>query len=67
MLPILALQRHEKSVQSMAFSQDSVYTGSEDMEIKVSWCAVNHSVVDIMLCFRFSGTLNSEPGRFIVF
>ena len=44
MLPILALQRHEKSVQSMAFSQDSVYTGSEDMEIKVSWCAVKQSV-----------------------
>ena len=35
MLPIIALQRHEKSVQAMAVWQDSVFTGSEDMEIKV--------------------------------
>lgn len=34
-LPILALQRHEKPVHSMAVWQDSVFTGSEDMEIKV--------------------------------
>jgi E3 ubiquitin-protein ligase TRAF7 len=35
MLPILALQRHEKPIQALAISQDSVFTGSEDMEIKV--------------------------------
>ncbi len=35
MLPILALQRHEKAVHAMAVYQDAVYTGSEDMEIKV--------------------------------
>lgn len=35
MLPILALQRHEKPVRSIAVYQDSVFTGSEDMEIKV--------------------------------
>jgi E3 ubiquitin-protein ligase TRAF7 len=35
MLPILALQRHEKPVQALAICQDSVFTGSEDMEIKV--------------------------------
>lgn len=36
MLPILALQRHEKPIQALAICQDSVFTGSEDMEIKVS-------------------------------
>ena len=36
MLPIQALQRHEKPVNAMALCQDSVFTGSEDMEIKVS-------------------------------
>ncbi len=36
MLPILALQRHEKPVRSLAIYRDSVFTGSEDMEIKVS-------------------------------
>ena len=35
MLPIQALQRHEKAVHAMALCQDSVFTGSEDMEIKV--------------------------------
>jgi WD40 repeat protein len=35
MLPIMALQRHEKPVQALAVCQDSVFTGSEDMEIKV--------------------------------
>lgn len=35
MLPILNLQRHEKGVHSLAVWQDSVFTGSEDMEIKV--------------------------------
>ena len=35
MLPILALQRHEKPIQALAINQDSVFTGSEDMEIKV--------------------------------
>ena len=36
MLPILTLQRHEKAVHSLAVWQDFVFTGSEDMEIKVS-------------------------------
>ena len=36
MLPIQALQRHEKPVHAMALCQDSVFTGSEDMEIKVT-------------------------------
>lgn len=36
MLPIMALQRHERAVQSMALWQDSVFTGSEDTEIKVT-------------------------------
>lgn len=36
MLPILALQRHEKPIRSLAIYRDSVFTGSEDMEIKVS-------------------------------
>eukprot|EP00731_Ephydatia_muelleri_P036540 Em0274g5a len=35
LLPIQALQRHEKAVHSMAVWQDTVFTGSEDMEIKV--------------------------------
>lgn len=35
MLPIIALQRHEKAVHAMTVWQDSVFTGSEDMEIKV--------------------------------
>ena len=35
MLPIIALQRHEKAVHAMAVWQDSVFTGAEDMEIKV--------------------------------
>ena len=35
MLPILTLQRHEKAVHTLAVWQDSVFTGSEDMEIKV--------------------------------
>jgi len=35
MLPIMALQRHERPVQSIAILQDSVFTGSEDTEIKV--------------------------------
>lgn len=35
LLPIQALQRHEKAVLSMAVWQDTVFTGSEDMEIKV--------------------------------
>ncbi len=35
MLPILTLQRHEKAVHALAVWQDSVFTGSEDMEIKV--------------------------------
>ena len=32
----MALQRHERAVQSMALWQDSVFTGSEDTEIKVT-------------------------------
>ena len=36
MLPIQALQRHEKTVHSMALMHDTVFTGSEDQEIKVS-------------------------------
>ena len=36
MLPIQALQRHEKAVHSMAVVHDTVFTGSEDQEIKVS-------------------------------
>jgi len=35
MLPILTLQRHEQAVHSLAVWNDSVFTGSEDMEIKV--------------------------------
>ena len=35
MLPIQALQRHEKPVQAMAVWHDTVFTGSEDEEIKV--------------------------------
>lgn len=35
MLPIQALQRHEKTVHSMALMHDTVFTGSEDQEIKV--------------------------------
>lgn len=35
MLPIQALQRHEKAVQSVAIWYDTVLTGSEDEEIKV--------------------------------
>lgn len=35
MLPILSLQRHEKAVHSLAVWQDFVFSGSEDMEIKV--------------------------------
>ena len=36
LLPILTLQRHEKAVHSLAVWQDSVFTGSEDLEIKVT-------------------------------
>jgi E3 ubiquitin-protein ligase TRAF7 len=35
MLPIQALQRHEKAVHSIAVWHDAVFTGSEDEEIKV--------------------------------
>ena len=35
MLPIQALKRHEKAVQSMTVWYDAVFTGSEDEEIKV--------------------------------
>lgn len=35
MLPIQALQRHEKPVQAMTVWYDTVFTGSEDEEIKV--------------------------------
>ncbi len=35
MLPIQALQRHERAVHSMAVVHDTVFTGSEDQEIKV--------------------------------
>ena len=35
MLPIQALQRHERAVHSMVVWHDTVFTGSEDMEIKV--------------------------------
>ena len=38
MLPILALQRHEKAVHALAAWQDSIFSGSEDMEIKVVLC-----------------------------
>ena len=52
MLPIIALQRHEKAVHSMAVWQDSVFTGSEDMEIKVCGCGqqvMANSIVRSML------------------
>ena len=42
MLPILALQRHEKPIQSLALCQDFVFSGSEDMEIKVGLHSTNY-------------------------
>lgn len=36
MLPIQALQRHEGAIHSLALWHDTVFTGSEDQEIKVS-------------------------------
>ena len=35
MLPIQTLQRHEKAIYSLALWHDILYSGSEDMEIKV--------------------------------
>lgn len=35
MLPIQALQRHEKAVHSLAVLHDTLFTASEDQEIKV--------------------------------
>jgi len=35
MLPIQTLQRHEKAIYSLALWHDTLYSGSEDMEIKV--------------------------------
>ena len=40
MLPILTLQRHEKAVHTLAVLHDSVFSGSEDMEIKVQCVCV---------------------------
>ena len=35
MLPIQTLQRHEKAIYAIALWHDTLYSGSEDMEIKV--------------------------------
>ena len=35
MLPIQTLQRHEKAIYALALWHDTLYSGSEDMEIKV--------------------------------
>ena len=53
MLPIMALQRHERPVQSIAILQDSVFTGSEDTEIKVGQLVYMHMHVITYreLCF----------------
>ena len=50
MLPILALQRHEKPVQALALCQDSVFTGSEDMAIKVSFPLTLPRTPSIIFC-----------------
>ena len=49
MLPILTLQRHEQAVHSLAVWQDFVFTGSEDMEIKVGLHARVCNTVDPQL------------------
>lgn len=59
MLPILTLQRHEKAVHALAVWQDSVFTGSEDMEIKVhsvNFCNLQFSqyFVSDFRCFVIS-------------
>jgi len=35
MLPIQTLQRHEKAIYALTLWHDTLYSGSEDMEIKV--------------------------------
>ena len=56
MLPIQALQRHEKPVHSMAIAHDTLFTGSEDQEIKVkSSVCVN---VWSFFYYRFSSISN---------
>lgn len=41
MLPIQCLQRHEKCVNALAMWKDTLYSGSEDTEIKVSWAVLH--------------------------
>lgn len=48
MLPIQALQRHERAVHSMVVWHDTVFTGSEDMEIKVSTFAAEPLLCHLM-------------------
>ena len=43
MLPIQTLQRHEKAIYALALWHDTLYSGSEDMEIKVWWIKLFHS------------------------
>ena len=56
MLPIIALQRHEKAVHSMAVWQDSVFTGSEDMDIKVCGCGQQVMANSVVWCHSMSIT-----------
>ncbi len=51
MLPILTLQRHEKAVHTLAVLHDSVFSGSEDMEIKVQ-CVCVCVCVRVQECVR---------------
>ena len=41
MLPIQTLQRHEKAIYALALWHDTLYSGSEDMEIKVAFVVYN--------------------------
>ena len=58
MLPIQALQRHEKPVQAMAVWHDTVFTGSEDEEIKVMTLSNIYYYTGFVSSYRFLNISN---------
>ena len=49
-LPIQCLQRHEKCVNALALWKDTLYSGSEDSEIKVSTAPLHKTHTSLSVC-----------------
>ena len=49
-LPIQCLQRHEKCVNALALWKDTLYSGSEDSEIKVSIAPLQKTHISLCVC-----------------